>query len=83
MGSNDGDNFLTLTLTDGGLGDDDGIVNGVIIDQWAPGQIPPPIGGEIIENNLPLIYIVSSIILAVIILLNHIGLNNRIQKTLF
>jgi hypothetical protein len=83
VGSNDGDNFLTLTLTDGGLGDDDGIANGVIIDQWAPGQIPPPIGGEIIENNLPIMYIVSSIIIVVMILYKHNELNNKIQKNPF
>ncbi len=33
MGSDDGDNVITITLVDGGLGDDDGIANGVIVDQ--------------------------------------------------
>ncbi len=37
MGSDDGDNILTITLVDGGLGDDDGIANGVIVDQGGPG----------------------------------------------
>ena len=37
MGSNDGDNIITIQLTDGGLGDDDGIANGVIVDQGGPG----------------------------------------------
>jgi outer membrane protein assembly factor BamB len=40
LGSNDGDNILTLTLTDGGLGDADGIANGTIIDPGGVG-IPP------------------------------------------
>jgi hypothetical protein len=30
--SNDGDNIIIIQLTDGGIGDDDGIVNGVIVD---------------------------------------------------
>jgi len=37
MGSNDGDNIITIKLTDGGVGDDDGIANGVIVDQGGPG----------------------------------------------
>lgn len=32
LGDNDGDNILTLTLTDGGLGDADLLANGVIVD---------------------------------------------------
>lgn len=36
LGSNDGDNIVILTLTDGGNGDADGVANGVIID---PGGI--------------------------------------------
>jgi hypothetical protein len=32
MGSNDGDNILTLTITDGDLGDDDNEVNSIIVD---------------------------------------------------
>ena len=37
MGSNDGDHIITIQLTDGGIGDDDGIANGVIVDQGGPG----------------------------------------------
>jgi len=37
MGSNDGDNIITITLQDGGIGDDDGVANGVIVDQGGPG----------------------------------------------
>ncbi len=37
VGSNDGDNILTLTLTDGGIGDDDGVANGEIVDPGGPG----------------------------------------------
>ena len=40
MGSNDGDNMITIQLTDGGVGDDDGIANGVIVDQGGPALIP-------------------------------------------
>jgi hypothetical protein len=36
IGDNDGDNVLTLTITDGGLGDADGQVNGVITDPGGP-----------------------------------------------
>jgi len=36
LGDNDGDNVLTLTLTDGGLGDADGTANGTIADPGGP-----------------------------------------------
>ena len=39
MGSNDGDNTITITLVDGGLGDADGTANGVIEDDGGP-RIP-------------------------------------------
>ncbi|MCJ7514488.1 MAG: hypothetical protein MUO89_00745 [Dehalococcoidia bacterium] len=39
LGSNDGDNILTLTITDGGLGDADGVVNGTIVDPGGPAMI--------------------------------------------
>ena len=42
MGSDDGDKVITITLVDGGLGDDDGTANGVIVDQGGPGIIPKP-----------------------------------------
>ena len=38
MGSDDGDEIITITLVDGGLGDDDGTANGVIVDQGGPGM---------------------------------------------
>jgi uncharacterized repeat protein (TIGR01451 family) len=41
MGSDDGDDIITITLVDGELGDDDGEANGVIVDQGGPG-VPPP-----------------------------------------
>jgi len=40
LGDNDGDNVLTLTLTDGGLGDTDGLANGTIVDPGGPGTLP-------------------------------------------
>jgi len=52
LGENDGDNVLTLTLTDGGLGDDDGVCDGVIVDDGGPGQEPPvPVGGIAVPVN--------------------------------
>lgn len=53
MGSNDGDNVITITLVDGGLGDDDGIANGVIVDQGGPGVPVPvvPVGGVLTPVN--------------------------------
>jgi len=41
LGSNDGDNVLTLTITDGGLGDGDGQANGQISDPGGP-TVPAP-----------------------------------------
>jgi len=38
MGSDDGDPVITITLVDGGLGDDDGTANGVIVEQGGPGM---------------------------------------------
>jgi len=55
LGDNDGDNVLTLTLTDGGLGDADGECNGEIVDPGGPAQPPPPppvpVGGFIVPVN--------------------------------
>ena len=52
LGDNDGDNVLTLTLTDGGLGDDDGVCDGVIVEPGGAGQPPPvPVGGVIVPVN--------------------------------
>jgi hypothetical protein len=45
MGDDDGDNVITITLVDGGLGDDDLTANGVIVDQGGPGN-PPSEGDE-------------------------------------
>ena len=49
LGDDDGDNVLTLTLTDGSLGDDDGAADGTIVDQGGPGNPGPgpgPVGWE-------------------------------------
>jgi hypothetical protein len=45
MGDNDGDNVITIELTDGGLGDDDLTANGTIIEPGGPGYYIP-VGGE-------------------------------------
>ncbi len=44
MGSDDGDNVITITLTDGGPGDDDLVANGQIVDQGGPGWPSPGSG---------------------------------------
>ena len=36
LGDDDGDNVLTLRLCDGGLGDADGVANGIIVDPGGP-----------------------------------------------
>ncbi len=43
MGSNNGDNVITVTLRDGGVGDEDGVANGVIVHIGGPGvdNVPP------------------------------------------
>ena len=38
IGDDDGDNVIIITLADGGLGDDDGVANEVIVDQGGPGH---------------------------------------------
>jgi hypothetical protein len=46
LGDNDGDNILTLTIKDGGLGDADGQANGMISDPGGPAfvvQVPSPV----------------------------------------
>jgi hypothetical protein len=40
-----GSHTLTYSVTDGGAGDDDGVVNGIIVDDGGPG-IPVPVGLE-------------------------------------
>jgi hypothetical protein len=37
IGDDDGDNIITITLVDGGVGDDDGLANGVIVDPGGVG----------------------------------------------
>lgn len=43
MGSNDGDDIITLTLRDGGIGDNDRVANGIIVVQGGPGIPPVPV----------------------------------------
>ncbi|MCP8316248.1 MAG: hypothetical protein H3Z51_05210, partial [archaeon] len=46
IGDNDGDRIITIQLTDGGLGDEDGIANGIIVDAGGIGLIKAiPVGG--------------------------------------
>jgi len=47
VGDNDGDNVITITLFDGGVGDDNIVApDGVIVDQGGPGLPAVPVGGE-------------------------------------
>ena len=43
IGDDDGDNVVNITLTDGGLGDNDGTVNGEIVDPGGPGKTETPV----------------------------------------
>jgi hypothetical protein len=51
LGDDDGDDVLTITIADGGLGDADGIANGEISDPGAVGlsstSPAPPLAGRI------------------------------------
>ena len=42
MGVGDGDNVITITLVDGGLGDDILTPDGMIVDPGGSGTPPPP-----------------------------------------
>jgi large repetitive protein len=50
-GDDDGDNILTLTITDGGLGDGDSDDNGTIVVQGGPGYSMASVGGEVAGVN--------------------------------
>ena len=82
MGSDDGDNVITITLVDGGLGDDDGVANGVIVDQGGPANPPSPqapVGGIMIpvdKTALLMPYIIIAI-LAIISLLVGLIIYNK------
>ena len=57
LGSDDGDNVLTLTITDGGPGDADGVANGQIVDPGSigvtdPDNIPPVISASATRADL-------------------------------
>ncbi|MEA1895905.1 MAG: choice-of-anchor U domain-containing protein [Euryarchaeota archaeon] len=54
IGSNDGDNIIIITLQDGGIGDNDGVTNGIISDPGAPG-VPsaPPSATPTIPTGAP------------------------------
>jgi hypothetical protein len=55
MGDNDGDNVISISITDGGDGDYDLTANGAITEPGGPGQPPPPppvpVGGIIVPVN--------------------------------
>jgi Right handed beta helix region len=53
LGSNDGDQVLTLTITDGGLGDGDGLANGQISDPGGPVMAAPTSAHPSVSPSLP------------------------------
>jgi len=64
IGDNDGDRIITITLTDGGTGDDDGVADGDIVDQGGPG-IPPaptPVGGVSVPINRAKVLLSSTLV---------------------
>ncbi len=64
MGSNDGDKVIFINLTDGGLGDADGLVNGVIVDPGAPAfssaPVLNPIGDKWVDETNTLSFTVTA-----------------------
>jgi hypothetical protein len=73
LGDDDGDNVLTLTLTDGGLGDDDSTQNGVIVDQGGPGYARAAVGGTVepvSKSGILLPWIAGAMVLATGLLLS-------------
>lgn len=56
VGDDDGDNVIKITLTDGWIGDADGIENGVINDPGGLGipSPPSPVGGKATPINIPI-----------------------------
>ena len=55
IGDDNGDNIITIQVTDGGTGDADGNANGTIHDPGGSGNPPPPpsggVGGEVSPIN--------------------------------
>ncbi|MBN1191326.1 MAG: hypothetical protein JXA46_16340 [Dehalococcoidales bacterium] len=48
IGSDDGDRVITFEVTDGGIGDADGLVNGRILEPGGPGkEMEGPVGGKV------------------------------------
>ena len=68
MGDNDGDNVITITLVDGGLGDDDLAANGVIVDQGGPGN---PWGGGAV-SVFPNVYVGLAAVFAVAVIAYYV-----------
>jgi len=56
LSSNDGDNVLNLTLTDGGLGDGDGAANGTIVDPGGPAVVVTPATPQAPGRSSPPLY---------------------------
>jgi hypothetical protein len=72
LGSNDGDEVLTLRLTDGSWEDDDGAVNSEILEPGGPAIGQLPVGGELAPQTIndltamPILSILSYIIIIAI-----------------
>ncbi len=66
MGDNNGDNVITIELTDGGLGDDNPTPDGTIIEPGGPGYYIP-VGGEaypVEKSGLTLLWV--SVVFAIV-----------------
>lgn len=73
-------NTVTLTITDGGVGDDDLAANGVIIDQGGPGVpiVTPPSGGTV---GVPTLSDWGMIILGCLIaLVGYLQMGRRVSR---
>jgi hypothetical protein len=60
IGSDDGDNVISISLTDGGIGDSDGGVNGEIVDPGGLGLVNPKEG---ITWEIILLVLISAVII--------------------
>ena len=67
LGSNDGDNVITITLQDGGTGDADGAANGVIVDQGGPASPPAQVPALTPIGIAALVGLLSIIAMSVIV----------------
>jgi len=73
LGDDDGDKVLTLRLTDGELGDLDGLCDGVIVDGGGPAYRPSPVGGATVHGAEPPSAWMRCIVLLAVLTLATLG----------